>query len=93
MPRFIATAASLTWAPSCRSRSRWRSATAVASTAIALVRSSSLTRLGPSRERISQASIMMIPRASHTPTSTHTAPTSAAIRVPGQLWITQCWPW
>ena len=57
MPRFMASAASRIWAPSCRSRSTRRSAAAESSTASVLVRSSSLTRsamvLGPSRPRTS----------------------------------------
>ena len=57
MPRFMASAASRIWAPSCRSRSTRRSAAVESSTASVLVRSSSLTRsamlVGASRLRTS----------------------------------------
>ncbi len=82
MPRFMASAASRIWAPSCRSRSTRRSAAAESSTASVLVRSSSLTRsamlLGPSRPRIRLRSAALIPRASHAPATTQAAPAMAA---------------
>ena len=81
----MASAASRICAPSCRSRSTRRSAAAASSTASVLVRSSSLTRLGPSRPRISRRSPALTARASHDAPITVAAPRMATRKVPGQL--------
>ena len=90
MPRFIAIAASRTCAPSCRSRSTWRSSATESSTSAGpgLLQVTDPLREGAGAEqrpRTSQRSAVTTPLVSQGAMSSSAAPKTATSRLPPQL--------
>src|SRR5215472_5443898 len=89
MPRFMASVASRTCAPSCRSRSSRRSIAAESSTARALACSRSATRWaslpGPSMPRMNQRSAVLAPLANHGLARIMATPAAKTANVPGNV--------